>query len=282
MPEMKKGALDSHSPSAVGLTRLSTRLSFPPGGEALYRSIVRLLELDESSEFLHVPCGRGRSALFVAESTGAAGAGVDPDPLMVSVASDRAKAADLAERLHFEQAPLGELPYQDAVFDVALAEIELGAAQDPDAAVRELVRVTKPGGTVVLVQLVWLRALEEGRRRELVEQLGVRPQMLMEWKQMLREAGIVDLHVEDWSDSAASRSRPSVLGGLAELFTLRGKLRLLPRAWGRWGWKGVRAVLSRERELRRLLEDEQVLGVSLIKGTRGTDGTEDTSEEHGE
>ena len=282
MPEMKQGALDSYSPSAVGLTRLSTRLSFPPGGEALYRSILRLLERSESSEFVLVPCGRGRSALFVAESTGAAGAGVDPDPLMVSVASDRAKEAELADRLHFEQAPLGELPYQDAVFDVALGEIELGAAFDPDAAIRELVRVTKPGGTVVMIQLTWLRALDEERRRELVEGLGVRPLMLMEWKQMLREAGIRDLHVEDWSDSAASRSRPSVLGGLAELFTLRGKLLLLPRAWRRWGWKGVRAVLSRERELRQLLKDEQVLGVILIKGTREAAETEDTSEEHGE
>ena len=265
---MTPGALDSHSPSAVGLTRLSTRLSFPPGGEALYRSLIRLVELDETSEFLLVPCGRGRSALFVAETTGAAGAGADPDPLMASVATDRAKEAGLAGRLHFEQAPLHELPYQDAVFDVALAEIELGAAADPDAAVRELARVTRPGGAVVMIQLIWLRSLTEERRTDLVEQLGVRPRMLMEWKQMLREAGIVDLHVEDWSDSATSRSRPSVLGGLAELFTLRGKLLLLPRAWRRWGWRGVRAVLSRERELRRLLEDEQVLGVTLIKGTR--------------
>ena len=282
MPDTQQGALDSHSPSAVGLTRLSTRLSFPPGGEALYRSILRLVELAEGSEFLLVPCGRGRSALFVAESTGAMGAGADSDPLMVGVASDRAKAAGLAGRLHFEQAPLDELPYQDAVFDLALAEIELGAARDPDAAVEELARVTKPGGTVVLVQLVWLRALEDERRERLIEQLGVRPLMLVEWKQMLREAGFADLHVEDWSDSAASQSRPSVLGGLAELFTLRGKLRLLPRAWRRWGWRGVRAVLSRERDLRRLIEDEQVLGVSLIKGTRAQATMEAAREEHGE
>jgi SAM-dependent methyltransferase len=283
MPDTSQGALGSHSPSAVGLTRLSGRLSFPPGGEALYRSILRLLELPAESEFLMVPCGRGRSALFVARATGASGAGADPDPIMVTVASERAKRAGLAGRLHFEQAPLDALPYQDAVFDVTLAEIELGAARDPDAAVAELARVTKPGGTVVLIQLIWLRALEDGRRQELVAQLGVRPLMLVEWKQMLREAGIVDLHVEDWSDPGASRSRPSVLGGLAELFTLRGKLRLLPRAWRRWGWRGVRAVLSRERELRRLLEDEQVLGVALIKGTRAADATmEEDREEHGE
>ena len=281
MSELSHGTPEAHGPSAVELTRLSTRLSFPPGGETLYRSILRLLELSDASEFLLVPCGRGRSALFVAESTGAAGAGADPDPLMVAIARDRAKRAGLAGRLHFEQAPLDELPYQDAVFDVVVGELELGAARDPGAAVRELARVTKPGGAVVLIQLIWLRSLDEERRAALIEELGVRPLMLMEWKQKLRDAGVVDLHVEDWSDSAATRSRPSVLGGLAALFTLRGKLRILPRAWRRWGWTGVRAVLSRERELRRLLADEQVLGVSVIKGTRDPGTPEAADEEPG-
>jgi SAM-dependent methyltransferase len=283
MPEQNQGALDSHSPSAVGLTRLSTRLSFPPGGEALYRSILRLVELPEAGEFVMAPCGRGRGALFLAESTGAGGAGADPDPVMVGVATERAKASKLAGRLHFERAPLHELPYQDAVFDLALGEIELGAAEDPLAAVRELVRVTRPGGSVVLIQLVWTRTVDEERKADLVGRLGVRPLMLVEWKHMLRESGVEDLHVEDWSDGSGSRSRPSVLGGLDELFTVRGKLRILPRAWQRWGWRGVRAVLSRERELRRLLEEERVLGVSLIKGTRAADiALEEIDEEHGE
>jgi len=268
MPEMISGALDSRAPSAVGLTRLSTRLSFPPGGEALYRSILRLVDLRSGGEFVLTPCGRGRSAVFVCEATGAAGAGADPDPLMVSVATERARKAGLGDRLHFESAPLHDLPYQDAVFDVALGEIELGAALSPLAAVRELARVTRPGGMVVLIQLVWTRVLEESRREDLVERLGVRPLMLVEWKQMLLDAGIIDLHTEDWSDTGSPASQPSVLGGLAELFTVRGKLMLLPRAWRRWGWRGVRAVLARERELRRLLEEERVLGVSLIKGTR--------------
>lgn len=283
MLESKQGALDSRNPSGVGLTRLSTRLSFPAGGKALYRSILRLVPLRESAEFVVVPCGRGRSAVFIAESTGAGGAGVDPDPVMVSVATERAKRAGLAGRLHFEGASLHELPYQDEVFDLAVGEIELGAAQDPTAAMGELVRVTRPGGTVVLVQLVWLRPLEDARREELVERLGVRPLMLVEWKQMLLDAGVEDLTVEDWSDAGVSQGQPSVLGGLSELFTFRGRLHILPRAWRRWGWSGVRAVLSRERELRRLLEEERVLGVTLIKGKRRAESIVEVGhEEYGE
>lgn len=274
---------EAHGPSAVGLMRLSSRLSFPPGGEAMYRSILRLVELSAGSEFVMVPCGRGRSARFIAETTGASGAGADPDPEMVDVATRRARRARISDRLHFEEAPLEALPYQDEVFDLAIGELELSAAYDPLAAVRELVRVTRPGGTVVLVQLVWTRTLDEAREDELAARLGVRPRMLVEWKQLLREAGIDDVTVEDWSDAASSHNQPSVLSGLAELLTIRGRLRLLPRAWKRWGWVGIRAVLTREHELRHLLEEERALGVHLIKGSRRAGpGWEATDEEHGE
>jgi SAM-dependent methyltransferase len=266
MPEPTEGALEALSPSAVGLTRLSARLSFSSGGEALYRSFLRLVDLSPASEFLLVPSGRGRSARFVAETTGAAGAGADPDEELVAVASERARTHGLSARLHFEHAPLDDLPYQDGVFDLALGEVELAAAKDPARAVRELVRVTRPGGTVVLIQLVWLRSLAEERRVGLVQRLGICPLMLVEWKQILRDAGVEDVQVEDWSDAASSPRRVPVLGGLAELFTVRGKARILPRAWRRWGWRGVRAVLARENELRRLLQTERVLGVAVMRG----------------
>jgi ubiquinone/menaquinone biosynthesis C-methylase UbiE len=246
-------------------------MAFPAGGEALYRSILRLVELSPGSEFLLVPSGRGKSARFVAEATGASGAGADPDAEMVAVASDRAKAKGLASRLQFEQAPLHDLPYQDAVFDLALAEIELSGVAEPGAALRELARVTRAGGHVVLIQLVWLRTIEASRREDLVKRLGVRPRTATEWERMLRDAGVVDLHVEDWAADIGAARRLPVLDGLAELFTMKGKLRLLPRAWRRWGWAGVRAVMARERELRRLLQEERVLGVAVIRGRVGTD-----------
>jgi SAM-dependent methyltransferase len=279
MPEPKPGGLESTTPSAVGLTRLSARLSFPPEGEALYRSTLRSVGLAPESEFLLVPSGRGRSARFIAEFTGASGAGADPDAGMVTIATERAKAKGLGARLHFDQAFLHDLPYQDNVFDLAFAEIELAAARNPPAALRELVRVTRPGGTIVLVQLVWLQAMDPPRREALIERLGVQPLMVMEWKQILRDAGVSDVQVEDWSGGGGWPRRMPVVGGLAQLFTVRGKLRLLPRAWDRWRWRGVRAVLSRERELRQLLEAERVLGVAVIRGTVGPDETGDDNDQ---
>lgn len=283
MPPMKQDALEAHSPSAVGLARLSTRLSIPPGGDALYHSILQRVGLSDASEFVLVPCGRGRSALLIAEATAAGGAGTDPDPVMVEVATRRAARAGLGDRLHFENAPLDELPYQDAVFDLAVGEVEFGATPHPAAAVRELARVTKPGGTVVLVQLVWTRPIDADREDDLADRLGVRPLTPDQWQRMLSDAGIEAITVEDWPDPSTAHREQSVLGGLTELFTLRGKVRLLPRAWKRWGWRGVRLVLSRERELRRLVEEEGVLGVSLITGTCPAEPiAEEDDEEHSE
>jgi SAM-dependent methyltransferase len=283
MPEPIPGALEATSPSAVGLTRLSARLSFPPGSAELYQSILRMADASPVSEILIVPSGRGRSARFVAEASGATVSGADPDPQMVAIATERAKLKGLGSRLHFDQAYLHDLPYQNDIFDLALGEIELAAARHPPGAVRELVRVTKPGGMIVLIQLVLLKGMAAERRQNIIEKLGIRPLMVVEWRQMLKEAGVEDVQVEDWSASSGWPRRLPVVGGLNQLFTVRGKLKMLPRAWSRWGWRGVKAVLSRERELRELLSRERAMGVMVIRGrVAAAANTEGEREEHGE
>lgn len=253
-------------PTALEVARLSPRRVLPGGGD-LYRQIARMFELDSEQEFLVVPGCRGLAARFLVELTGAVGAAVDPDAELVAAATALAKEGKLGDRLHYDQSPLTELPYQDAVFDFTLGESDLSGAE-PARAVAELARVTRPMGTVVLVQFVWLKKLDPHRQEAIVRRLGVQPLLAMEWKQLMREAGVVDLHTEDWSDAAARLRQPAVLGPLAVFFSLRGTLSLLPRAWRRWGLRGVLTALSVGPELRRLLADEKVLGVSLIKGTR--------------
>src|SRR5690606_24967065 len=106
---------------------------------------------------------------------------------------ERARAARLTGRLHYEVAPVTDLPYQDAVFDVVIGEIGLGAAEDLGAAIRELARVVRPMGTVVLIQFTWTGSVEPERREAVAESLGVRPHLLVECKQLMRDAGLVDL-----------------------------------------------------------------------------------------
>jgi hypothetical protein len=46
------------------------------------------------------------------------------------------------------------------------------------------------------------------------------------------------------------------------------KLGIYKRAWKRWGWSGVRAAVSREREVHRLLTRERILGLDLVKAVK--------------
>lgn len=259
-------------PSALQLSRLSSRPGLPSGRADLFRHIARMVELRPPEEFLVVPCGRGEETRFLAQTTETSGSGVDPDADLVEAAVERARADGLAARLHFDRGSFSDLPYKDDVFDVVIGEVGLASSDDPAAAVAELLRVTRPMGTVVLVPLVWTRKVEPRRQEVLVRRLGMRPQLIQQWKQMLRGAGAVDLYVEDLSESGSSRGAPGPLTGLGDLAVPRDRLGVAWRAWKRWGWQGLSAALSRDTEIRRLVSRERVLGVALIKGTKWPEG----------
>jgi SAM-dependent methyltransferase len=258
------------TPSMLDLVRLSSRRLFPPGGRALYRQVAILTEMGEGTEVLDVGCGRGVSLEYFVQEYGVHGSGIEEDGALVDLAQDRVRELGLGGRLQLQASPVGNLPYRDEIFDVTVGELGMTARTDPESAVKELVRVTRPGGSVVLVQLVWKAPVDPKRRRVLEDHLGVRPLMLVEWKRLLREAGVEHLHTEDWTD-VQTAFRPHVakpFPDFTELFSLGEKIGILRRAWGRWGWAGVRAVLARERAVHRLLTRERILGLDLLKGTR--------------
>ncbi len=254
----------------LDLVRLSRRSLFPPGGVDLYRQIALLTDMAPGQEVLDVACGPGVCLEYFVTEYGVHGSGVDYDPAMVEVGDERARRAGVTEQMHFQHAPLDALPYRDEIFDVAVGELGLAAQADPAAAVRELVRVTKPGGRVVLVQLVWKAPVEEARRNILADHLGARPLMLVEWKRILKDAGVGGLHTEDWSD-AETAFRPQIkkpFPDFSELFSLSEKLGILRRAWGKWGFTGVRTAVSREMEIHRVLSRERILGLDLVLGVK--------------
>jgi SAM-dependent methyltransferase len=265
----------------LDLVRLSPRLLFPPGGVDLYRQIALLTEMAEGDEVLDVACGKGVPLEYFVREYGVQGSGVDMDERLVDLAEERSRDEGLAAHLQLQTGRSDALPYRDEIFDVTVGELGLAAHCDPGEAVRELVRVTKPGGTVVLVQLVWKAPVDDARQRVLSEHLGAKPLMLVQWKRLLRGLGVEDLHTENWSDDETS-FRPRVskpFPDFAEIFSLPEKVGILRRAGSRWGWRGVRTVLEREREVHRLLTRERILGLDLLKGRRAPCGVEQTPAE---
>lgn len=255
----------------LDLIRLSRHRPFPPGGTALFRHIGLLTGMGPDTEVLDVACGSGRTLEYLHDEFGVHGAGVEADPSLVAEGEERLKARG-GDRLLIQSAPHDELPYRDEIFDVAIGQIGLASRSDPERAIHELARVTRPGGSIVLVQLAWKAPVTPERQRMMAEYLGAPPMMLVEWKRLLREAGVSGLHTEDWSNEETA-FRPHIakpFPDFSELFSWPEKLAILSRARRRWGWSGVWEALRRDRKVHAFLTRERILGLDLIKGTKGT------------
>ena len=79
--------------------------------------------------------------------------GVDPAPGFVEAARARADAEGEAHRIRFEHGEAGALPLDDDSVDAALALLVLNFVPDPERAMAEMLRVTRPAG--VLAAAVW-------------------------------------------------------------------------------------------------------------------------------
>lgn len=250
-------------------------------GEELYREIARTLEVGPGGELIVVGCGDGVTVEWLAGRTGATATGVDADARRIWRAERRIRAANIRLPVSFEAGSLEDLPHERDVFDASLGEPLLAATADPARAVAELVRVTKPMGVVVLLQLTWSSGIAESTRALLVERLGLRPHHLVEWKQMLREAGVVDVDVQDWSEGPLGRSLHVARGGskkrrrppLGPRLSIPQKVHIVGRAWRRWGWRAgamdaARGALARERAVLLELSRERAIGFHLIRGVK--------------
>ena len=150
-----------HTNEPVGLVlhnpwRYDLRLFLHTGGResAFRRSIVKLAGVREGEAVLDVGCGTGSLAIAAAKAVGKSGSvvGIDPSPEFIVRA---AKKAGRAGNVRFVTGAAQDLPFDDGTFDVAMCTLVFHQLS-PDgvhAAVNEMVRVLKPRGRALLVDI---------------------------------------------------------------------------------------------------------------------------------
>jgi SAM-dependent methyltransferase len=107
-----------------------------------------LAGVERGQRALDVGCGPGAlTGELVARLGADAVAAVDPSEPFVVAARERHPGVDV------RRAAAEELPFPDAEFDVALAQLVVHFMADPLAGLREMARVTRPGG--VVAACVW-------------------------------------------------------------------------------------------------------------------------------
>lgn len=131
--------------------RTNTVLSF--GVHHRWRKrVIRSSGARPGSHVLDCATGTGDLALEFARAVGTGGrvVGTDFCAEMLAYAPPKAAAAGLA--VTFEVADAMHLPYGDATFDIASISFGIRNVDDPVRALREMGRVVKPGGRVVVLE----------------------------------------------------------------------------------------------------------------------------------
>ena len=95
---------------------------------------------------LDVGCGEGRFCRML-RSRDVAAVGVDPTPALIAVARTR------DPRGTYVEATGERLPFRDGTFDLVVSYLSLIDIPDVAAAVPEMARVLKPGGTLLIANL---------------------------------------------------------------------------------------------------------------------------------
>lgn len=111
--------------------------------------VVAAAGLGPGMRAVDVACGTGVLTLAAARAVapGGAAVGVDLNPGMLAVARRKAPEID------WREAAAEALPFADAEFDAAVSQFGLMFFQDRGAAIREMWRVLRPGGRLVIA--VW-------------------------------------------------------------------------------------------------------------------------------
>ncbi|MCQ8771263.1 SAM-dependent methyltransferase [Streptomyces telluris] len=167
------------------------------------------LQVDESHRVLDVGCGVGQPAMRIARRTGAQVTGISVSRGQVARATALAEAAGLRDRVEFRYADAMRLPFEDNSFDAAIAIESIFHMPDREQVFREIRRVLRPGGRLVLTDFFERDPIPAGLRsamdrclRDFIMTLA-RPE---EYVPMLSRAGLRFTELLDITEQCVRRT----------------------------------------------------------------------------
>ena len=229
--------------------------SLHPGGLEITQELARLCQIGKDTSVLEVASGTGESACYLSASLEACVVGIDSSDYMIERAKQKAGRRKL--EIEFEKADAHQLPFGEATFERVISECTT-CVLDKERAIREMVRVVKPGGYVGIHDLCWQPDTPEKMKKRLAEREGESPETLEGWKLLFEKAGLEQIETVDKSFLVSTWIEDS-----RKKLGVRGQLKLLLKIVRRWGIGGLRNIWSSER-----IFQSQHTGYGMIVGRK--------------
>jgi SAM-dependent methyltransferase len=165
------------------------------------------LALKPGETVLDLGSGPGLDALLAARLVGPRGRviGVDMTPEMLERARATAARAGAAH-VEFRQGRLEALPVENASVDAVTSNCVINLVPDKAAVFREVARVLRPGGRVVVADIVLERPLPEVVAKDVLAWCGCvsGAALRRDYFRLVEEAGLRDVSILKEEDYAAS------------------------------------------------------------------------------
>jgi ubiquinone/menaquinone biosynthesis C-methylase UbiE len=216
--------------AAVGVTKHT-------GGYEATQELLRLCHVTEAHSVLDVGCGIGVGPAYIAKTYGCRATGVDLSEPMIRWAGRRARQERVDALVTLRTADVLDLPFPDSSFDVVVCESVLAFVEDKSRAIRECVRVTRPGGYVGLNEGLWLKEPPAELVDRVKDAIGPCVPTEEAWQDLWAASGLHDrvVRIRRVEPRAEMKSRVRWIGW-----------RWIVRAWGRGLWFYLKDPTTRQ------------------------------------
>lgn len=196
------------------------------------RHLLNFAKLPPDLRILDIGTGMGLLPLMLAEDGAKQVVGIDISPEMLELAEylRLTRGTEAAARVTYRLAPAHALPFRDESFDAVTCRLVLNHVRRPERIIKEVVRVLRPGGILILAELLGVdnpvkratqNAIEERRNAAHVAARGAD-----QYNKLLADAGLqieakeaisIERELEEWlSVYLADRSDAAVVREMIE------------------------------------------------------------------
>ena len=152
--------LAGKDPDRLELKDISIIDQLHTGGHLATQSLGERCGLASTDKILDAGCGIGGSSRFLGEHFNSFVTGIDLVEVFVRVAKMLTQATGLEDKVEFFQGNLEDLDIEDSAFDVVWCQHTLMNISDKQKTFKEFYRVLKPGGRLILHEIVQKENLE--------------------------------------------------------------------------------------------------------------------------